>query len=238
MRVRLKGINSKRKTLASGEVVTYWYAWKGGPPLKGKPGTPEFVASFNEAAARKVAPATGTLLSLLQYFETTTEFTKLAPRTKADYRKHLARIERDLGDLPLAALNDRRTRGVFKEWRDELAKASKRQADYAWVVLARVLSVAKDRGRIDTNPCEKGGRLYDGSRREKVFTLEDEATYLEKAPPHMHLPFLMGGWTAQRQGDLLRLPRTAYDGRVIRLRQTEDGSTRRSSRCWPAEGRS
>ena len=38
MRVRLKGINSKRKRLADGSLKIYYYAWKGGPPLRGEPG--------------------------------------------------------------------------------------------------------------------------------------------------------------------------------------------------------
>jgi hypothetical protein len=29
---------------------------------------------------------------------------------------------------------------IFLEWRDRLARASRRQADYAWTVLARMLS--------------------------------------------------------------------------------------------------
>jgi hypothetical protein len=49
-----KGINSITKTLADRTRRTYWYAWKGGPPLRGQPGTPEFVHSYNEAIARKV----------------------------------------------------------------------------------------------------------------------------------------------------------------------------------------
>ena len=61
MRVRLKGLNSKRKTLADGSVVTYWYAWKGGPRLKGEPGTPEFVASYNDAINRSRFPNRGAL---------------------------------------------------------------------------------------------------------------------------------------------------------------------------------
>ena len=59
MRVRLKGINSKRKRLADGSLKIYYYAWKGGPPLRGKPGSPEFVASYNAAVAQKVTPPTG-----------------------------------------------------------------------------------------------------------------------------------------------------------------------------------
>ena len=66
MRVRLKGINSITKTLADGTRRTYYYAWKGGPLLRGEPGTPEFVQSYNEAVARKVVPPGGTLLSVLQ----------------------------------------------------------------------------------------------------------------------------------------------------------------------------
>jgi hypothetical protein len=68
MRIRLKGVNSIRKKLADGSFRTYHYAWKGGPPLRGEPGTPEFVNSYNEAAAKKVAPPTGVLLALLCAF--------------------------------------------------------------------------------------------------------------------------------------------------------------------------
>ena len=63
MRVRLKGINSKRKRLADGGFKTYYWAWKGGPALRGQPGTPEFIASYNEAVARKVTPPRGSLLT-------------------------------------------------------------------------------------------------------------------------------------------------------------------------------
>jgi hypothetical protein len=55
MRVRLKGLNKSVKRLADGRRVTYWYAWRGGPLLRGEPGTPEFVASYNEAIAKKDA---------------------------------------------------------------------------------------------------------------------------------------------------------------------------------------
>jgi hypothetical protein len=75
VRVRLKGINSVTKRLADGTLRTYWYAWKGGPSLRGEPGTPEFTASYNEACARKVIPPSGTLLSILQAFQLSEAFT-------------------------------------------------------------------------------------------------------------------------------------------------------------------
>jgi hypothetical protein len=58
--------------------------------------------------------------------------------------------------MPIAAVEDKRARGKFKEWRDTMADRP-RTADYAWRVLARVLSVAKDRGLIAVNVCERGG---------------------------------------------------------------------------------
>src|SRR5690242_2005829 len=101
MRIRLRGINRTRKTLASGEVVTYYYAWKGGPPLRGEPGTPEFIASYNEAVARKVTPSRGVLLSLLQQYQASEDFGLLADSTRRSYIPLIARIEKDLGDFPL-----------------------------------------------------------------------------------------------------------------------------------------
>ena len=87
------------------------------------------------------------------------------------------------GDLPLARYDDRRCRGEFKAWRAGWGSTSRRQADYAWVVLARVLSWGKEAGGRCRNPCEQGGRLYHGSRAEKGMDGEaDEAAFLDRAP--------------------------------------------------------
>jgi hypothetical protein len=103
------------------------------------------------------------LLTILQGYQASDAFRGRADRTRSDYVKQIKLIEKRFGDFPLAALTDRRTRGVFMAWRDDLALRSRRQADYAWTVLARVLSWAPDRGLISANPCARGGRLYRGS---------------------------------------------------------------------------
>jgi integrase len=164
------------------------------------------------------------MLALLRAFQESQDFLGLAPRTRADYITKIRLIEKKFGDFPVAALSDRRSRGIFMAWRDQLASSSRRQADYAWVVLARVLSWSLDRGLITCNPCEKGGRLYRGSRAEKIWTDADEAAFLALAPHHLRLPLLLALWTGQRQGDLLRLPWSAYDGTHIRLRQSKTGA--------------
>jgi integrase len=197
---------------------------EGGPPLVGEPGTPEFSASYNEAVAQRVAPPRGRLLRVLFAYQASDEFRSLAPRSRVDYVGKIKIIEKAFGDFPLAAMTDQRSRGIFKAWRERLAIASRRQADYAWVVLARVLSWGMDRGLVAANPCARGGRLYRGSRAENIWTDADEAAFLERAPAHLHLPLLLALWTGQRQGDLLRLPWSAYDGKHIRLRQAKGGA--------------
>jgi integrase len=224
MRVRLKGINPVRKKLADGTVKTYWYAWKGGPPLDGEPGRPEFHASYNAAVAKKIEQPTGVLQFIIDKYQDSEGFRGRRESTRRSYVAYIKRIEAQFGDLPLAALTDRRTRGVFKAWRDKLAQASgRRTADYAWTVLALILAWALDAGRIEANPCERGGRLYQGSRVDNIWTDDDEKAFLASAPTHLHLPLLLALWTGQRQGDLLRLPWSAYDGTHIRLRQSKTG---------------
>jgi integrase len=224
MRIRLRGINSYTAKLADGTTRTYWYAWKGGPRLQGEPGTPEFIASYNQAAAQKIKTLAGRLLSLLQSYQASDDFRQLRERAREDYARIIQnQIEAEFSDFPLSGLSDKRTRGIFMDWRDRLALKSRRQADYAWTVLARFLSWSKDRGHISVNPCERGGRIYRGSRAEKIWTADDEAAFLRSSPAHLHLPLLLALWTGQRQGDLLRLPWSAYDGTHIRLKQSKTG---------------
>src|SRR5215468_7928071 len=225
MRIPLKGLNRVRKRLADGRAVTYYYAWKGGPRLPGKPGSPEFVDAYNKAIAQRTQPPHGVLLSILQRYQASPDFQDLAPSTRRSYVPLIKWIEKAFGDFPLTAMTDRRSRGVFMAWRDRIAvESGRRQADYAWTVLARVLSWGLDRGLVAANPCERGGRLYRASRSDKIWTEADETAFLTKAPKHLNLPLVLALWTGQRQGDLLRLPWSAYDGSHIRLRQGKTGA--------------
>lgn len=224
MRVKLKGLSCATKRLANGKRVKYYYAWRGGPRLVGEPGTPEFVASFNDAVATKRPTTAGALNLLLDKYLDSTEFTvDLAERTQDEYRRLIDGIRAKFGTMPLAAVEDKRARGVFKEWRDQIAKRSLRQADAYWVMLARVLSVAKDRGLISTNQCEKGGRLYKSDRAEIIWTASDIEAFCKVASPELQFALLLALWTGQRIGDLRELTWSAYDGAAIRLQQSKGG---------------
>jgi integrase len=126
----------------------------------------------------------------------------------------------DFGDMPIEAVEHPKARGEFKAWRDRLANQP-RHADYAWTVLARVLSVAKDRGKISVNVCERGGRLYEADRAEKIWTADHIKAFCAVASAELQAALLLALWTGQRQGDLLRLSWVNYDGVHLRLRQSK-----------------
>ena len=223
VKVDLRGIHSVRRKLATGRVETYHYAWRGGPRLEGKPGSPIFVASYNAAHdARKVLPE-GTMHALVAAYRQSSEFKGRAESSKRSYRYYLALIEAEFGDMSLKALQDPRARGEFKAWRDGMA-ATPRKADYAWAVLARVLAVAKDRGKIAVNVCERGGRIYAGSRKDVIWTEDQVAAFAAIAPPHLRRVMNLALWTGQRQGDLLAMKWDAYDGRYVRVQQAKTGA--------------
>jgi integrase len=223
-RINLKGLNRTKKKLADGSERIYYYLGKGGPRLEGEPGSPEFIASYHAAVEAQRRTPKDTLQSVIDAFQVSSDFTQLAAKTRADYKKHIKHIEAEFADFPLKAMDDRRTRGEFLAWRDRIGVVSRRQADYRFSVLARIIAWGFNRGLLLTNPCERPGRLYRSSRSETVWSEEDEAAFMEKAPVHLRLALIMALWTGQRQGDLLKLTWSAYNGTHIRLKQSKTGA--------------
>lgn len=225
-RGKLPGLATATKRLADGTTRKYYYAWRGGPMLKGddglplKPKDPQFVVAYAAAHAERKKPSQGTMFSLIAAFKAASEFTTLSEKTQKDYRRYLKIIEEEFGTMPLAAIEHRKARGEFKAWRDTMADRP-RVADYAWTVLARVLSVAKDNGTISVNVCERGGRLYEADRAEIIWLPEHIKAFCAVASDELQFALLLALWTGQRQGDLIALTWSQYDGSHIRLRQSK-----------------
>jgi integrase len=210
MRVELKGVHTVK---AKGR--RYYYAWRGGPRINATPGTPAFLLEYEKAHASRRKPPENCLFTLIVEFKQSSDFDQLSARTKKDYRNYLAIVEEEFGTMPLTVAQDLRARGVFKAWRDRFAHQP-RKADHLWTVLSRVLSFGKDRGRLDVNVCERGGRLYKAHRQDKIWTEDQISRFLEVASPELQLALLMALWTGQRQGDLLTLRWDAYrDGKLL-----------------------
>lgn len=226
IRVRLKGINRVRRRLADGTSRLYFYHRATGVRLEGAPGSAEFVASWQaaEATITDTGRHTGTFAEWINGYRASEGFTELRASTQKDYRKQIAKIELEFGDMPLGAMKDPAVRAEFLDWRDRLAQTSRRQADYAMTVLGVICSWAVNRGLLAVNPAARPGRRYQADRAEKIWRPDQIAAFLQLASPELALAMVLARDTAQRQGDLLRLSWTAYDGKAIRLRQSKTGA--------------
>ncbi len=222
MRVMLKGVHTTRKTLADGSVRVYYYAWKNGPRIKAEPGTPAFAAEYHRHMVDRKTPDKLLLFSIIAAYKRMELPTK-AKDTQRSYLPIIRKIEDAFGDMPIAAVEERGSRALFMEWRNEMADRP-RTADLAWSVLQRIMSFGVQMEMLDRNPCENAGRLADsGTRREKIWGPAEIARMRETAPARLMDALLLALWTGQRQGDLLRLTWANYDGTYIRLRQSKSG---------------
>jgi integrase len=211
MRVKLKSVNWATKRLANGQVVTHYYAWRGGPPLEGEPGSPEFVASYERAYCERRKPDASLFKAIIAGFVQSKAFTEgLRPRTRSDYLKMIRLIEDKFGDLPILALEDPRVTLEFIQWRD--AMASPRQADYAFTVLMRIISWGRQTGQTTYRPPDQIERRYYGDRSDLIW---EDALHIDKfmavAPEPLQWALILAAETGLRQGDILVLPWSSYD---------------------------
>lgn len=204
----------------------YWYYRRLGAPDHGKPlphdpSHPEFLAALREFNRRaEKAPAVMDAKSfgaLVTGYRSSPEFSELSEKSRKDYGRILGKLEAQFGALPYAGI----TRQVVYKIRDSMS-ATPRTANYTIAVLRRVLGWAVDRGLLDANPASRPRQLKT-KPRDEVWSPEDEGRFLERASPAMRLAFLLAIYSAQRQGDILRMAWTQYDGASLQLRQSKTG---------------
>jgi integrase len=231
-RVNIKGWFTTYKNLKSGQRAEYHYHRATGARLKGKPGSAEFIADY--AAAEKLMRDrhAGTFNGLVRGYTLSVEFTeKLAASTQAEYRRMLMAAEAEFGDMPLAALDDPRVRKDLLDWREKVARASgEREADNRLSAVSAMLTWAVDRGQTTANYLRGFKRLYHADRSEIIWLPEHISAFMKVAPIEMQRALILGLHTGQREGDLLRMPWSAYNGTSISLRQ---GKSRRGGRLGP-----
>jgi integrase len=224
MDVPLPGINTVTKKLADGTVVTYIYAWKGGPRVLGKPGSPEFFASLHEANKSRQSKPAKVVLDLLNQYTSSRHFdNKLKERTTQASRLRLVRrIKREkdpIGELPVSSLSDPRTMEILLTWRENMATETPAMAQFYWATLSASLTWAVKQKIIKSNPCLGAERIYYGSRVDKIWSEEQIAKFCDEAPSYLVIAFMIALWTGQREGSLVRLRWSAYDGRRLWVEQ-------------------
>jgi len=259
--VQLKGINSVKVKLKDGRTVTYHYAWKGGPRLSGRPGSPEYAASFAAAHTARKTPSTKTFSALVVRYKMSPAYTKRGAHTKRAYGKTLTTLTEKFGSLSYTALDDPDVRKHFLRWRDGMADTP-RTADMAVGVLKRVLSWGVEYSEIKTNQAEPIKRLHEANRSDSIWTADDFLAFGKHASPELRWAVALATETGLRQSDLIGLSWRDYDGRRFEVttskrkklaiipvttacralmdqipkRRFEVLTTQRGKRAWTADG--
>ena len=232
------------------KVGPYRYVGRGKNAIRihSEPDTPAYFQEIAKAQAtlslppiaeRKPKPST--LETVVDKWLDSQEFLTCKARTRNDYRQQAAIIVKRFGSLPISALADcpNETRGDFLDYRDELAKASPRQADYFMQVLNTILNWGKVRGKLTLNPLRDAGvrKLYSVTRADKIWSDAEIDNFQVAATKEIAFAQTLALWTGQRQGDLLSLPWSAYDGATIRLSQAKsEGKRKRVNVTIPVAG--
>jgi integrase len=200
VRIELKGL---AKVTAKGR--TYYYAWRGGPRLRGEPGSPEFMHSYNEAIENRRTPDDGRFRSLVIIYRGSDDYKNLADSTKRKWAPWLDRLSDYFGGLRIAQFDrPEKIRPAIRTWRNKYA-STPRTADLGLQVLSRVLSHAVEAGKIAGNPCEGVKRLYSVDRSELIWTDADLADIKKVCSAEIVNAVDLAAHTGLRQGDLLRL---------------------------------
>lgn len=200
MKITLKGIAK-----VNGKGRTYFYAWRGGPRLRGAPGSAEFIASYNEAIESRRTPDSSRFRALVTQYKASKDYQKLADTTKRNWARWCDRISEYFGDLRIAQFDrPEKIRPIIRRWRNQWADTP-RTADYALQVLSRIISHAVDLGSVAGNPCEGIKHLYNNDRAEIIWTDADVVQVKKTCSAEVADAVDLAGHTGLRLSDLMRL---------------------------------
>jgi integrase len=220
--VRVKGI--KEYTPRKGG-PTYRYHRKSGVRINAELGTPAFFREIEAAEAKvktKGRPRRGMLADLIKAYRASENFGGLKPRTRSDYDKVLNYLA-DIGELHLIDID----RPLVVKLRDRAFAQRKRSfANYVLAVLSILLEYGMERGDVKENvvlTVKKIRKRGDAVAANRPWTSAERDAVIAAAPLHLSIPVAISRWTGLRQGDVLKMPKTAYDGETIRLRTSKRG---------------
>ena len=167
------------------------------------------------------APLPGTVRWLIRLYKAHDDFIDLAERTRTDYDRHLATLDRLIGSERIDDVTPRVVQAIKRA-----GAGTPWQTNYLIRVLRLLFSFGVREGYCDHNPA-RAFRQLRTRPRQAVWTHEQETRFLEACErlgrPSIRLAYMLGIWTAQRRCDVLRMVWSDYDGETLRVRQSKTG---------------
>lgn len=166
-------------------------------------------------------PRAGTFAALITAYKQSPEWQQLAPRSREERVRYLARIEKMWGGLAVAGLEARHV----LELRDALG-ATPAAANGLVRNLSSVMSWAVPRGWREFNPCSHLKMLKVGEGYSP-WSWEEIEHFRVNARPHMWHAAALALYTGQRQSDALNMEWSEIEGNLIGVVQQKT-----SKRLW------
>jgi integrase len=223
----LPGVHRVRKQLASGNVAEYWYAFRGGPCiLKAHAKSdalltatvarqaPEAMLRFKEQQHTRDDHL---LYGLITRYLASSDFKKLAPRTRKDRQKFLDLARNEIGHMELKALRAAGARKALLDWRSRYQETPK-TADELLGSLSTVLQWGHDNEGTAPNPVAGFRRLYKVNRADVIWEQHHLDTLLPHCARELRHAVQLAVLTGLRLGDLIALPWTAVGDNIIQRR--------------------
>jgi integrase len=168
-------------------------------------------------------PRPGTLGGLISAYRGSPEFLELAPRTRSDYQK----VFDYLKPLDLDPLMDITSASVIEIRDAAFAKHKRRFANYVVSVLRLLLKWGAARDLVETNQAAavpKIRRPRSMPPANRPWTDAEYETVIAAAKGGIKIAVALGRFTGIPEGDMVRLPRSAYDGQWITWRRGKTGN--------------
>lgn len=190
---------------AKGKEYIYHKDGPGRRRLHSIPGTPAFEAELRRAhEADRMAQRKDNIASLCAEYRSDVRFKATSATTQKQWGRWLNIIERDFGDMRVAAFEVHDSKARIATWRSQW-ESTPRTADYAIQVLSRLLSFAIQKGKLQRHYCTGLDRLYRGDRSGIIWTDDELASLRAVAPTEIMWVADMACMTGLRRGDLLKL---------------------------------
>lgn len=211
MIIRVRGI---KRVKAKGR--WYYYHRTTGKRIKSECGTPGFIEEIKRLDG--ITPTKEkTLGVLILAYKASPKFAGLADRTRAEYIEMLDRV-RPIGSFPVTWITAER----LTEFKDTL-KCGERARAYVIQVLSAVFRWGIPRGWTEINPARAVEIEKKKSNANRPWEAHELKAVLGEAYLNMRIAILLGGLAGIREGDVLRLPWSAYDGTQIKYTQRKTG---------------
>jgi integrase len=220
------------KTVKRPNGKTEYYYQRGGELAKIE-GDPRNWAAFSRAYEAAEAQVMGTaeaerqpesqFRTLISAYRSMGAFRDLASRTQTEYDAQLRKIDAAWGDWPIEACEDERWVGDLIKWHDTLAQHAPCQADRCADVLKTMLKRCVKARLIKVNHALEIDDAYHADRVEKIWSPEQIAAFMERAPRELQWVMMLALHTGQRRADLISMAWSNYDGAALRVRVSKTG---------------